>query len=283
MGAPPDIREYFYWSERKIARIARDGGLNVSTAGSTKYKSPTGPFLPSVEIDRPRPAPARDAVAARIERYLSAQTVRDFVTPPRVRFAAGHGTLTFAQFVNFGKIEDTVSIFTEARSSTGSRVAICMFGSMDNLADVIATAPTTRTGWSSSAAPEIFRFISSFGRDVATGTTEEEIAREAVNLLCHQGGSANERGRRGFTYGHLGNSGEWMLEAYQDLDVSDDPAETDAGAYDRVVIGAPLWIRTPTPQALVLYGQDQDQRTDEAPLFPSVRSQRVPWWRHLLP
>ena len=271
MGAAADVRTYFYWSERRIARIARDNGLDLTRAGSTKLKTPTGPFLPSMEVDRPRRGLSRDEAAGRIERYLSGVTVRDFVTPPPVRFAAGHGTLTFAQFKNFTRVEEVVSIFTETTATDGTRVAVCMFGSLDNLADVIAAAPTEETGWSSSAAPEVFRFISSAGGDMDRRMTPEEIAVQAVNLLCHQGGTANEPSRRGFTYGHLGDSGEWLLEAYLDVDL---PRRivADTGVYDRVVVGAPLWVRTPAPQTLILYGEDPDP---PAPFPPS----RKRWWR----
>lgn len=61
-----------------------------------------------------------------------------------------------------------------------------MFGSLDNLADVIATAPTTDTGWSSSAAPEVFALITSAGRDLGRDKSREEVAEDAVSLLLGQ-------------------------------------------------------------------------------------------------
>ncbi|MFG1996080.1 hypothetical protein ACGFJ7_39505 [Actinoplanes sp. NPDC048988] len=261
-GTPADVARYFYWSQRRIDRIAEDNRITVQRTGSTKMKSPAGPFLPGVEVDRPRPAMSRPEIADRIERHLAGVTVRDFVTPPPVRFAAGLGTLSFAEFVNFGKRENIVSIFTDSTASDGTHVAVGMFGSKDNLADIIAGAQTTDTGWSSSAANHIFGFISSFGRTVASGSDREEIAREAINLLTHQGGGIGEGEKRGFTYGHIGEHGEWLMEAYLDVEIDYPP-------YDRIVVGAPLWVRTASPQALVLY---QDGPPEPAP-------RRRSWWR----
>jgi hypothetical protein len=235
-----DVRKYFYWSERRIRKIVTDDGLTVDRSGSTKLKSPAAPFLPSVEVDRSRQPLNRPQVAELIERHLSGLTVRDFVTPPKVRFAAGCGTLTFSEFINFGRVENLVSVFTSTEASDGTRVAIGMFGSKDNLADVIAAAPTSTNGWSSSAAPQIFAFIESFGRRVPKLTHRREIAREAVNLLAHQGGNLGEGEKRGFTFGHLGDHGEWLMEAYLDEEFEDDSLMTDGRTFDRVILGAPL-------------------------------------------
>ena len=147
-GVPPSIRKYFYWSERRITRIATDGGIDLQRPGSNKLKTPTAPLLPAVEFDRPRRPLSRPETADLIERHLSGITVRDFVTPPHVRYAAGCGTLVFAEFMNCGRVENIVSIYTACVASDGTRVAIGMFGSKDNLAEVIATSPTTHSGWS---------------------------------------------------------------------------------------------------------------------------------------
>jgi hypothetical protein len=272
-GAPPSIRKYFYWSDRRITRIAQDGGIDLQRPGSTKLKTPTAPLLPVVELDRPRRPLSRPETAELIERYLSGVTVRDFVTPPPVRFAAGCGTLVFAEFMNYGRIENTVSIYTRSLASDGSRVAIGMFGSKDNLAEVIATSPTTQSGWSSSAAGEIFSFVNSFGRPNHT-FDREDLAREAVNLLAHQGGDLGQGTKRGFTYGHIGEYGEWLLEAHLDVEFPDHPIETHDGSFDRIIIGAPLWIRTPSPQALVLYHDSNDRAAPQ--------KSKTSWWRRVL-
>jgi hypothetical protein len=164
------------------------------------------------------------------------------------------GGLTFAEFVNFGRVENIVSIFTRSEVTDGTRVAIGMFSSRDNLADVIASAPTSENGWSSSAAKEIFAFVSGFGGRVPDRSDRSEIAREAINLLAHQSGGMAEREKRGFTYGHLGESGEWLLEAYLDVEFLEGPVTVEGDTFDRVVLGAPLWIRTSRPEELVLYG-----------------------------
>jgi hypothetical protein len=270
MAAPSDVRKYLYWSERRIAKIGEDNGLILSRSGSVRYKSPAGPWVPQVELDTPRRSTSRPGVADKVERHLGGVTVTDFVTPPPVRFAKGCGTITFGEFVNFGKKENIVSIFTEVVSSRSDRVGVCMFGSRENLAEMIASSPTTDTGWSSSAAPEVLEFIKSRGARIHPIYDSHTLAREAVNLVCHQGGAFDESCHRGFTYGHVSDVGEWMLEVYLDVEFRED--RTDSGcAYDRVIIGAPLWIRTPSARALTLYANySPDELRRMTPILPGA-------------
>ncbi|GAA4599824.1 hypothetical protein BJY16_003216 [Actinoplanes octamycinicus] len=211
--------------------------------------------MPQFEIESKSKTPGREQIAAAIEHYLGGVTVSDFVTPPSVRFARGTGSITFSEVVDWSAKEDhTIGIFTEATSSTGIRVAMCMFGSRDNLADMLPTT-SEREGWSSSAAPSIVNFIRSRCTAPDRHWDEVELAEEAVNMLLHQGepGPSDQPQMRGFTLGHISDFGEWMMEVYFDVDFTGELLDYVAGGYDRVLLGAPLWIRTPTPEALVIY------------------------------
>ncbi|MEU8661871.1 hypothetical protein [Actinoplanes philippinensis] len=261
-------RKYFYWSERRVASIIRDNGIDLTRGTTRKLKSPSIPFLPQVELESKSKEPTRAQVAAAIERYLGGVTVSDFVTPPPTKFARGCGTVAFSEVVDWSdKNDHTIGIFTETVSSDGTKVAICMFGSRDNLSDMLPET-SERRGWSSSAAPSIVEFVR--GRcTTAEGIWDQnDLAYEAVNMLLRQGvsgpdGNPRRPWLRGFTLGHISDIGDWMMEVYFDVEFT--PRQTDVGGYDRVLLGAPLWIRTPTPQALVVY-DDETRATLNVPL-----------------
>jgi hypothetical protein len=59
---------------------------------------------------------------------------------------------------------------------------------------------------------------------------------------------------RGFTYGDLQDSAEWLAQIYLDVDLVKTGGKRREG-FRRVLVGAPFWIRTANPQALSLYGK----------------------------
>ena len=66
----------------------------------------------------------------------------------------------------------------------------------------------------------------------------------------------NEPWKRAFTYGHA-REAQWLAKIYLDVDL----LTTDHGpqfGFRRVLVGAPLWIRTPDPRAIRLYATSDD-------------------------
>ncbi|WP_027343638.1 hypothetical protein [Hamadaea tsunoensis] len=253
-----EVRRYLYWSQRRVRAILEDIGAGTEPSqGSLKLRSPSGPFLPQAEVDRPARTPTRHDLAVRVERHLAKATFTG--QGGRFRFARGTGSTVFAEYAGGGaEAQDTISIFTESAAGPG-RMAVCMFGSRDNLADMVTDSTPARRGWSSSAAPEVHRFI----RDRHEGRSaliadEFDLAEAAVAIACQQGGDVNQPSDRGFTYGHLAEVGEWMMEIYHDVDFGE--RTTRQGDYRRVLIGAPLWVRTPSLEAFVAYADEGGKR-----------------------
>ncbi len=98
----------------------------------------------------------------------------------------------------------------------------------------------------------------------ATAALVGEVLRIATRQGEEEGyGDVRDRPwRRGFTYGHVGEVGEWFAEVYLDVPAGDLPRPEDAAGYDRVVVGAPLWVRTPSLRALTLYDEIPAQELD---------------------
>jgi hypothetical protein len=151
-------------------------------------------------------------------------------------------------------------------------VAVCLFGSMDNFLEYVqSTGPgfdggPLKEAWVSSSAPAVYDFIASRGTQFDNGlySTPEDMAVEALKIAYDQGltGPAdarrgiNEPWKRAFTYGHA-REAQWLANIYLDVDL----LTTDHGSqfgFRRVLVGAPLWIRTPDPRAIRLYATSDD-------------------------
>jgi len=270
-----EVRRYLYWSQRRVGAILEDIGAGAEASrGSLRFRSPSGPLLPQAEIERPARTPTRHDLAVRTERHLAKATFTG--QGGRFRFARGTGSTVFAEYAGGGSgAEGTISVFTELVAGS-ERIAVCMFGSRDNLADMVTDSTPTRRGWSSSAAPEVHRFILDRheGRS-ALIADEFDLAEAAVAIACQQGGDVNKPSDRGFTYGHLAEVGEWMMEVYHDVDFGDRTTRSGDG-YRRVLLGAPLWVRTPSLESFVAYADpDGKRRSGLRAVFPRATDRRA--------
>ncbi|MFJ1931563.1 hypothetical protein ACIPLC_15180 [Kitasatospora sp. NPDC086801] len=85
-----------------------------------------------------------------------------------------------------------------------------------------------------------------------------------------QGGSPEEPWTRPWALGHATDV-EWLAVIYSDVTL--DPERWDFNGTNlegtqRIIVGAPLWVRTAGPQVVVRYA---DLRQPQAP--------RLAWWR----
>ncbi len=249
------IRRYAYWSDRRIRQIAADNGIPLERRlrWTSKLKVP---FIGELEIREEGRTLRRNEIIRRIEEAIGEFAVGDFVTPPQVRFAKGIGRILFSQFVGISTINEGIVAHTSVCSSNGCRVEVCMFGSMENMADYVGAHDPTTGGWVSSAAPAIFAFLENRGASNRSQWDDpESIAVEALKIATKQGVVPDsEDGNpwtRGFTLSHTDDS-EWFAEIYADVELDKSRWDLDE-AVDRIMIGAPLWIRTPGAQSVMRY------------------------------
>jgi hypothetical protein len=284
MGELGGTVEYLYWSARRTSRFMEDNGLSVQPVTHT-LTSPAVGWLPTFSRSETSASGTRPQIAKAIENVLGQIAVTRFDAPGPIQYAKGTNLVVFSEFmhaVSPRENQPTV-IFTMADYSRRNResVAICLFGSMDNYPEYIQDAgPNVKHGWSSSAAPTVFNFIKSHGGDLGRpphGGTPGEIAADALQICHSQGGHVrNSYGMhnpwmRAYTYGDA-REAHWLAQIYLDMRREEIEAEginLNDYAYNfpvsRILVGTPLWIRTPKPRSVRLYADcdDLEMSTDE--------------------
>ncbi|WP_370933106.1 hypothetical protein [Amycolatopsis sp. cg13] len=251
------VRRYVYWANRRVLSILEDQGVSLAERRQRKISTPNiKSFLPVVEWTAESSSLTRPQLAAKIESVLSEEVVSDLESPAPICFARGVGPVAFGEFV--GAEESRAMMYIPQKSSRGDLAAVCLFGSVENYADFVSPpGGPPRRGWTSSAAGSIYRFLQSECRVTPSRwENRENMAREAVKVAAFQGlydqPAKVDSPDRGYMYGDVLHGGEWFAEIYQDLDL----AETSGGPQDghgRVLIGAPLWLRTAAPSEMRLY------------------------------
>ncbi|KFU78455.1 hypothetical protein SAMN04489729_6874 [Amycolatopsis lurida] len=263
------VQRYLYWSDRLVGKYLDDLGVRVMEKRQRKISTPNiRGFLPAVEWSEEGPAVTRPDLAAKLERGLGQSVVDTFASPPPVHFARGVGDVVFGEFV--GTEPGRAVMYTTVSEPDGGRIAVCLFGSVHNYADFVAdSGAPSQHGWTCSEAGSIRRFLDEECRVRPSWASEEELARDAVKVACSQGedGAVPVARRRcgwhrGHTYGDTGEVGEWLAEIYCDFDFRKTQLGPQDG-HDRVLIGAPFWLRTPSLRAIRLYADYAEGELDE--------------------
>jgi hypothetical protein len=241
------ICRYAYWSDRRIRSIAADNEIDLDRRLRLSLRSPALAMLPQAEVTKERRAVQRHEVARRIERAIGQLAVQDFVTPPPAAFAKGYSKITFAAYTRAyppTKGERTgVIAHTRIVSSNGSRVEVCLFGSLENCADYLSGNDVQAPRWSSSSYWSIEDFMNNRGTKPAQVYDDpESIAVEILRVF-------NDEGMTGrYVFKSLA-AGEWLAEIYHDVELDKTrwnlkPGRDIPEPVDRIVIGAPLWVRS---------------------------------------
>jgi len=151
--------------------------------------------------------------------------------------------LTIASYKPWYSKKKAVIAHTRTVGSDGCRVEVVLFGSLENCAGYLAGAKSASPGWSSSSTRDIERFIKS--RATVNGgqyDDDESIAVEILRTVHNQGMVSKYVFERS-------DSAEWFAEVFHDVVLDKDrwnlaPGHDVPEPFDRIVIGAPLWIRT---------------------------------------
>ena len=142
---------------------------------------------------------------------------------------------------NMGK---AVIVHTRCVASDGSRVEICLFGSVENCAGYLSGQ---RDGdppmWSSSSTWAIEEFIENLGSKPAPIYDDDQsIAVEILRTINNEGMTGRHVKRRI-------ESAEWFAQVYKDVELDKNRWDLRPGTdipkpVDRIVIGMPLWVRS---------------------------------------
>ena len=247
MGELGAVRRYSYWSDRRVRSIAADNSINLDRRWRLGLKTPGLGVAPQAELTEEHTALQRHEVSIRVERAIGQLAVQDFVTPPRAAFVKGHGPVTFAAYTRWDPDSDgqtkAVIIHTRTVSSNGCRVEICLFGSIENCADYLPGPGADAPMWSSSSTWAIEEFIANRGAVKAQIYDDDEsIAVEVVRVFNNEGMTGK------YVFKRIA-SAEWFAEVYHDVELGKErwdqrPSRDWPHPVDRIVIGAPLWVRS---------------------------------------
>lgn len=239
------VQRYAYWSDRRIRAIAEEYDIALERLGWTSMLKV--PFL-QMEVRRDRRTLRRHEIARRVQTEIGARATTDFSFHP-VHFATGNSVLSFSEFAGISVVNKGVIVHTSLRTDAGQLVEVCLFGSVENLAGYVGAGDPTSSGWVSSAAPAVFEFVASRGMvNNSQWDDMEAISLEALKIAREQGVRRDSQPgapwTRGFTLSHA-EPAEWLAEIYTDVLIDKSRWQLHEGEeVDRVVIGAPLWVRT---------------------------------------
>lgn len=271
MGELGGTVEYLYWSTRRTSRFIEDNGLSVQPVTRT-FTSPSFGWLPTFSRSKTSASGVRPQIAKEIEGALGQIAVSRFNAPGPIQYAKGTSVVVFSEFMHVSsQREDRPTvIFTvvdHSRRDRGS-VAVCLFGSMDNFPEYVQSAGPgyADEGWVSSSAPAVYNFLKSHGKEYGWPCeTPEEMASDALRIADGQGiylpfeecdlGTVKPW-KRSFTYGDS-NKAQWLAQIYLDVDLVAGGRDREDG-FRRILVGAPLWIRTPAPHPVRLYAETDD-------------------------
>ncbi len=248
MGELGRVRRYSYWSDRRVRDIAADNSIDLERRWRLKLGTPAlWQLVPQAELAEERRTVQRHEVALKIEGAIGQLAVEDFVTPPPAVFAKGSGRVTYAAYTPWRSKKEgrpkAVIIHTRTASSNGCRVDVCLFASIENCAGYLSGSAAEAPYWSSSSTPFIEEFIANRGTKKAQLYDDDEsIAVEILRTVNNQGMIKENIFKRI-------PAAEWFAEVYHDVELDKKRWDLRPGRdlpepVDRIVIGAPLWVRS---------------------------------------
>lgn len=241
------IRRYAYWSDRRIRSIAADNSIDLERRWLLGVKLPTFlSILPQAELVEQQRTAQRHEISLKVDRAIGRLAVEDFVTSPPVRFAKGRNDITLAAYSHWhyvSKSERKGIIAHTSMTSGGKRVEVCLFGSLEHCTDYISASEKEAPMWSSSSTWSIEEFIRNHGTvPDSLYDDDQSMAHEIVRVFRNEGMTGE------YVFKKIA-SAEWFAEIYLDVELDKkrwDQRPTVDWPYpiDRIVVGAPLWIRS---------------------------------------
>ncbi|MFC9226376.1 hypothetical protein ACFT8W_37580 [Streptomyces hygroscopicus] len=275
-----DAGSYLYWSDRRVNEIASDNA--VTWEGRLNWTLRAAPQGFGGEVgNRERAALTRREKARKIEKVIGEQAVSSFGTPPPARFAKGLGPIQIARFIGGPEKDKGTLLHIRTSSIEGHQVDLVLFCSLDNFpGHPFRPADAHETGWFSSAWHAISELLESRGiRNTSQWDDLESLSVEALHVALNQGsespGNDQEPWTRGLTLG-LAHDCEWFAQIYTDVRLTQsrwDFRDNGQGA-DRILIGAPVWVRTASQASVTRYAELRRAAGRRPRRLPSLRGRR---------
>jgi hypothetical protein len=273
------VREYHYWSERLVSKLWED---NVSRLPD-KIQISAGISNCNVQTQRQDSLDTRAARADAIEDLLADHVVTDLDYIGPLTYLRGRSQIVLSSLrMPQGTDTGAVTLFSDLSGPEGKRVAVCLFGSAQNVCGWDPTPPRWRQfGWTSSSNEGVQLLLKAaanaegsadpelFWRETAATEKADlwEIAWNALNICSGQGsyhGNDDRSWHRGYTIGHYADV-EWLAQIYfTDHDPKTGNGHPSLEPFDIVHVGAAFWVRSGTPRAWMPYTTKNVVKLDAA-------------------
>ncbi|WP_329350210.1 hypothetical protein OG226_26360 [Streptomyces sp. NBC_01261] len=272
---------YLYWSERRVAEVASDNGIKLDGQPNWTLKAALQGI--GVEVGNGnRGDLTRREKAGKIEKHIGAQAASALDKPPPARFAKGAGQIHIARFLGGPERDKGAMFHIRTTSSAGQHIDLVLFGSMDNFPGrILRPADAPEAGWFSSAWHAVAELLESRGtRNTSQWDDPEQLSVEALNIALNQGSTGTEEEHedrpwtRGYTLAHTDDS-EWFTQIYTDVLLTESRWHLSGNMLgaQRIIVGAPVWIRTASPTSLIRYARLPDRPAG------GTRRRRLPFLR----
>jgi len=262
----PELKHYPYWSKRLVEEAADDYRVSLRRrplSFSFGFKGAQAAF------GEGRTELFRAEVEDRLIRVLPVEPDRSFATSVSPVYAAGTGRVEMGRFRAWPNETFTAYAHVRVDEGNGQTVDVCLFGSMHNYTSWVRGVDQSPAGWISSSAPDIVALLESAGQTNLLADDAEDyepIAVEALKVVTGQGIWAHSEAHNGlpesraYTLGYA-NPARWCVRIYLDVMLTEDRwlHMDELGNPRRILVGAPLWIRT-----------------SSAGLIPYTRARRAP-------
>ncbi|MES4892004.1 hypothetical protein [Streptomyces sp. NPDC096012] len=268
---PKPVGRYVYWSERLVRAVIDDNGVQLDSRVKASLKlGVAGGGLDLAGRDREK---TTFEVAEKLKRKLRRSIVSDFDASGPLQLVQGASWVEVAEFRRWGYPrhrlgQRTAVVHAWTVTRQGRRVDLCLFGGLKNLRGYTVPEEDPVRGWTSSAAPAIEELVASRGAAPseaggdACSFDEEELAVDTLKMALSQGiyrHPDDHMGRpetRAFTVMGF-DATEYAALIYKDVTLTpgrwDFDREPEMMGTSRILIGAPLWLRTTRPGSIRTY------------------------------
>jgi hypothetical protein len=274
------VREYQYWSDRLVTKLWQD---NVSQLPDQINLS-AGLSNLGVQVQRQDSPDTRAARAAAVESLLADHIVTDLDYTGPLSYLAGRSDVVLSSLRNPAATSTgAVTLFADLVSPEDRRVAVCLFGSAQNVCNCDPEPPVWRRfGWTSSTDKGVRLLLKAATNAEGAESPEaywheaigwedtdvRDICWDAMNICSGQGqyhGNDTRAWHRGYTIGQYCEV-EWLAQIFF---TSSGPREGWIDSmpyrpYDVVYVGAAFWVRSASPRAWVPYTRRNIPKLDAA-------------------
>ncbi len=251
LGRPDALNKYTYWSARAIESVTSDN--RIGTRFHLKLAELGIPIIGSkLSFERTEKESGRHAAAQELEHRLQGyiDTDAERILRAGAGFMQGVGdvyvTAYGTQSAENAPTGGRAALFTSWTAENGQRIAVCLFGSMDNFDGWIRDShPGTVSGWASSATSDVMKWLQ---KNVKWNIRHwgESVGNVACKMASYDiaiGTTQAHRQKRRYYEKDLvlkQENAEWFSFIYY----TEGPGEKRTVPFDIVLIGRPFWLRS---------------------------------------